>query len=148
MWFLDIMFHNLVWKEEVMHCNTLHEIARNMTFKGFLLQTSSAASNTYDVGCFTGTPFHCLTCFLLFEAIFCLIHTSRLAFPSLSILSFNTTISCFAQICMRVKTKIGTTSHFTTLISLLYTNLGIFIIPPISYLGSWYIFISTLRLNS
>ena len=67
-----------------MHCNTLHEIARNMTFKGFLLQTSSAASNTYDVGCFTGTPFHCLTCFLLFEAIFCLIHTSRLVFPSLS----------------------------------------------------------------
>ena len=105
-----------------MHCNTLHEIARNMTFKGFLLQTSSAASNTYVVGCFTGTPFHCLTCFPLFEAIFCLIHTSRLAFPSLYLLSFNTTISCFAQIRMRVKNRIGTTTHFKTLISLLDTN--------------------------
>ena len=104
-----------------MHCNTLHEIARNMTFKGFLLQTSSAASNTYDGGCFTGTPFHCLTYFLLFEAIFCLIHISPFGL-SLSLLSFNSTISCFAQICMRVKTEIRTTTKFTTLISLLDTN--------------------------
>ena len=93
--------------------------------------------------CFTGTPFHCLTCFLLFEAIFCLIHTSRLVFPSLSLLSFITSISCFSQTCMRVKTKIGTTTHFTTLISLLYTNLRIFIIQPISYLSWWFIFTST-----
>ena len=83
-----------------MHCNTLHEIARNMTFKGFLLQTSSAASNTYDVGCFTGTPFHCLTCFLLFEAIFCLIHTSRLAFPSLYSLLIPPSLVLHKYVCV------------------------------------------------